>query len=313
MHKLIFMHHLEAVQAWAHTSGVHVHLASGNLTLTLSRGGQHWLLVPRFVQQTAGKLSYTHLRQKDTTFVGWVMPDTPKINLAQDRKIFKKFATDAGLLVPSDWSSGTNIGADFVIKNRKSSLGGSIKGPFKTSTPPLPLADGEFYEQFVVGQPMRAWFWSDQVVALEVVDQPYLLGDGVRTVAALLQPRGSIDVPLPIKQAEAYLNWQGLGVNTVLADQQKAYLSFSHSSSFHTPKVVDVNVLGKTHESVRAQLTRAAKQVMHRLSSVHQKDFLYTLDGVLDARARIWFLEISNHPMVHPSVYPHMLNSLILK
>jgi len=313
MHKLVFMHHLEAVQAWAHGSGVHVHLASGNLTLTLSRASQHWLLVPRFVQQTAGKLSYTHLRQKDTTFVGWVMPDTPKINLAQDRKVFKKFATDAGLLVPSDWSSGKSIEADFVIKNRKAFFGGSIQGPFKTNMPPPPLADGEFYEQFVFGQPLRAWFWSDRVVALEVVDQPYLLGDGVRTVAALLQPRGSIDVSLPIQQAEPYLHWQGLGVDSVLADQQKAYLSFSHSSSFHAPKVGDANVLGRVQESVRAQLSRAAKQVMHRISSVHQKDVLYTLDGVLDAKARIWFLEISNHPMVHPSVYPHMLNSLVLK
>ena len=98
-----------------------------------------------------------------------------------------------------------------------------------------------------------------------------------------------------------------------MADQQKAYLSFSHSSPFHTSKVGDANALGQVQESVRVQLSRAAKQVMHRLSSVHQKDVLYTLDGVLDARARIWFLEISNHPMVHPSVYPQMLNSLILK
>lgn len=312
MYKLVFTHHLDAVQAWAQASGVNVHLASSNLTLTLSRAGQHWLLVPRFVQKTAGKLSYTHLRQKDTTFVGWVMPDTAKINLGQDKKIFKKFASNASLLVPEDWSASSSIGSDFVIKKRKASLGPSVQGPFKKAAQQVPLADGEFFEQFIFGQALTAWCWSGRVAALEVVDQPYVMGDGVRTVAELLRPRGSIDASFPIKEAESYLNWQGFGLDSVLAVQQKAYLSFSHDSPFHIKKAENTNVWGLVQEGVRAQLSNAAMQAMHRFTSMHQKNMLYTMDGVLDSRGRIWFLEINCYPMVHPSVYPHMLNSLVL-
>jgi hypothetical protein len=288
MYKLAFMQHLDAVQTWAQQAGVHVHLSASSLALTLSRAGKQWLLAPRFVQQLDGRLSYTRTRKRDTTLVGWVMPETPKLNLAQDKGVFKKFASDAGLSVPAGWNTGAALSDDFLIKNRQGSFGVDIQGPFKKSAQEAILKKDQFCEQFIFGKSLKAWCWTGRVVALEIIDQPHLVGDGRRTVSELAVPRGSMDVQLPIEQAQAYLSWQGLQLDSVLADQQKAYLSFLYAGPFHRKSREDSNVLQSVSDSV-----------------------LYTLDGVLDAKGRVWFLEINSHPMVHPSVYPHMLGSLV--
>jgi hypothetical protein len=311
MTKLVFMHHLDAVQTWAQEFGVHVHLASKTLALTLSHAGRQWVLMPRFVQHVAGKLSYTRTRQKDTTLVGWVTPQTPRLNLAQDKVMFKKFANGAGLLVPAGWNTGAALSDDFLIKKRQGSFGVDIQGPFKKSKQEVVLADGEFCEQFIFGKPLKAWCWSGRVVALEVIHQPYVLGDGRRTLSELANSRGSMDVRLPMEQAEAYLNWQGLRLDSVLADQQQAYLSFLYASPFHVTSREDSNVLQSVSDSVRFQLSRAAMLVLQKFATEHQKNVLYTLDGVLDVKGRVWFLEINSHPMVHPTVYKHMLHSLV--
>lgn len=311
MYKLVFMHHLDAVQTWAQQAGVHVHLASSSLALTLSRSSKQWFLAPRFVQQIGGKLSYTRTRQRDTTLVGWVIPETPQLNLAQDKGVFKKFASDAGLLVPAGWNTGAALSDDFLIKTRQGSFGVDIQGPFKRSKQEVTLTKGEFCEQFIFGKSLKAWCWSGRVVALEVIEQPYLLGDGLRTVSELVAPRGSMDVRLPIEQAQAYLHWQGLHLHSVLDDQQKAYLSFLYSSPFHNKSREDSNILSSVSERVRFQLSRAAMLSLQHFAPEHQKKVLYTLDGVLDVKERVWFLEINSHPMVHPSVYPHMLSSLV--
>lgn len=311
MYKLIFMHHLNAVQTWSQQSNVHVHLACSSLALTLSRAGKQWLLVPRFVKETDGKLSYTRTHQEGSTLVGWVMPETPQLNLAQDKGVFKKFASDAGLLVPAGWNTGSALSDDFLIKNRQGSFGVGIQGPFKKSTQEVALAKGDFCEQFIFGKSLKAWCWSGRVVALEVIDQPYLVGDGRHTILELAAPRGSMDGQLPMEEAEAYLNWQGLRLDSVLADQQMAYLSFLYASVFHTKSRQDSNVLEFVSDRVRFQLSRAAMLVLQGFAPEHQKNVLYTLDGVLDTKERVWFLEINSHPMVHPSVYPHMLGSLV--
>ncbi len=311
MYKLIFMHHLNAVQTWSQEANVHVHLACSSLALTLSRAGKQWLLVPRFVQETDGKLSYTRTLQKDATLVGWVMPETPQLNLAQDKGVFKKFASDAGLLVPAGWNTGEALSDDFLIKARQGSFGVGIRGPFNKSMQKTTLAKGEFCEQFIFGKSLKAWCWSGYVVALELVEQPYLTGDGKQTVSELSIPRGSMDRQLPMRQAQDYLKWQGLNLDSVLEDQQKAYLSFLYSSPFHFKSRSYSNVLHSVSDSVRFQLSRAAMLVLMGFAPEHQKNVLYTLDGVLDAKGRVWLLEINSHPMVHPAVYPHMLSSLV--
>ncbi len=311
MYKLVFMHHLDAVQTWATQAGVHVHLAFSSLALTLTHAGKQWLLVPRFVQQINGKLSYTRTRQRDMTLVGWVLPETPLLNLAQDKGVFKRFASNAGLLVPAGWNSGAALSDDYIIKNRQGSFGIDIQGPFKKLEHSPALVTGEFCEQFIFGKSLKAWCWSGRVVALEVITQPYLVGDGRRTVSELVAPRGSMDVRLPIEQAQAYLRWQGVHLNTILADQQKAYLSFLYASPFHNKSRENSNVLQSVSPSVRFQLSRAAMLALQNFAPAHQKNVLYTLDGVLDAKDRVWFLEINSHPMVHPSVYPCMLDALI--
>jgi D-alanine-D-alanine ligase-like ATP-grasp enzyme len=149
------------------------------------------------------------------------------------------------------------------------------------------------------------------VVALEIIEQPYFVGDGTRTVSELAAPRGSMDVRWPLVLAQDYLSWQGFRLDSVLADQQKAYLSFLYASPFHHKSREDSNVLQSVSDRVRFQLSRAAMLALKSFAPEHQKNVLYTLDGVLDAKDRVWFLEVNSHPMVHPSVYPHMLSALV--
>ncbi|WZB76155.1 hypothetical protein WJ972_09910 [Achromobacter insuavis] len=41
-----------------------------------------------------------------------------------------------------------------------------------------------------------------------------------------------------------------------------------------------------------------------------RRNSVFTLDAVIDADDRVWLLEMNSHPMIHPNVYPPMLDSV---
>ena len=73
---------------------------------------------------------------------------------------------------------------------------------------------------------------------------------------------------------------------------------------------VNENVL----ESVRgtplgAQFERAGRDMRASIPEHTRDGTVFTLDAVVDAQDRAWFLEMNSHPMVHPDTYAAMFRS----
>ena len=49
---------------------------------------------------------------------------------------------------------------------------------------------------------------------------------------------------------------------------------------------------------------------VYKRQEPRRRNSVFTLDAVIDADDRVWLLEMNSHPMIHPNVYPPMLDSV---
>lgn len=305
--------HLRTVRRWADAQGVHLHLSPHSMALTLTRGQRVKHLVPRFVVQREGRLCYVRAFEEEGNFAGWHQADPESWSLAQDKLVFKRQANAMGLRVPAAWNDDKPLADNFVLKNRTGSFGVEVHGPFNGSRFDFSqaLKPGTYFEQFISGLSTKAWCWNGQVVALELVEPPYLLGDGLRTLQELAASRGNVGRELPIEKSAVMLAWQGLTVQSVPVAGQRVLLDFKYATPFDALSFENKSVWLAQDEKVKHQFARAASLLHTCIPESLQKRGLFTLDAVLDANGRAWFLEMNSHPMIHPDVYESMLSTLM--
>ncbi len=290
-----------------------MHLSPHSMSLTLTRGKHVQHLQPRFVMQRAGRLCYIRSFEEQGSFVGWHQADPPSWPLAQDKLAFKKQASAMGLRVPAAWNDASALAESFILKNRSGSFGEAIHGPFKHDSFDFsqPIKQGDYFEQFIAGRSAKAWCWNGQVMALELVEPPYLLGDGLRSLQLLAASRGNVGRALALEKSHAMLAWQGLTCESVPAAGQKVLLDFKYASPFDALSFENRSVWAAQGEKVKHQFARAAALLHTCLPAPLLRRGLFTLDAVLDSDGRAWFLEMNSHPMVHPDVYEPMLSTLM--
>lgn len=307
------LQHLRAVRRWADTQGVQMHLSARNWSLTLTRGQVVQRLAPRFVVQREGRLCYVRSFEEDGSFAGWHQPDQVGWTLARDKIAFKRQASAMGLRVPSGWNTAQALAKDFVLKRRDGSFGAEVHGPYRAASWQFSesLEEGGYYEQFISGRSAKAWCWNGHVAALELIEPPYLIGDGLRNLHLLGAQRGNVGRALPLEKAVNMLSWQGLTVESVPDDGQKVLLDFKYATPFDSPAFENRNVWPDQEEKIKYQFARAAALLKTCLPVSLRGRELFTLDAVLDDQDRAWFLEMNSHPMIHPDVYEPMLATLM--
>src|SRR5205085_2685867 len=94
---------------------------------------------------------------------------------------------------------------DFLIKYDKSSSCSGMRGPFAgyDGRPSQAIQPGGYYEQFVRGDMLKAWFWEERLVGVDVISMPTVAGDGARPLRELIVRKS--------RKSEADLNWEALG------------------------------------------------------------------------------------------------------
>jgi hypothetical protein len=307
------LQHLRTVRRWADAQSVHMHLSPHSMSLTLTRGQRVKHLVPRFVVQREGRLCYIRSFEEEGNFAGWHQANPESWPLAQDKLAFKRQANAMGLRVPSAWNDDKPLADSFVLKNRTGSFGVEVHGPFKGAAFDFsqPLKPGSYLEQFISGRSAKAWCWNGQVAALELIEPPYLMGDGLRSLRELASSRGNVGRALAIEKSLTMLGFQGLTVEFVPVAGQRVLLDFKYASPFDALSFENKSVWLAQDEKVKHQFARAAALLHTCLPVTLQKRGLFTLDAVLDADGRAWFLEMNSHPMIHPDVYEPMLSCLM--
>ena len=307
-----FLQHAMAVSQWMERHQAKGGIDPRSLSMEIALGGDAVRFYPQFVVERESKTAFIPFLEPGVCgFVGWV-PYFSKGWAESSRKLaFKAFAAQYGLRVPAGGQGDTQPAAEYLVKKDDSTFGEGLRGPFGRLRP-LSLQAGEYWEHFVRGQVVKAWYWDGELAVVEVVPMPCVVGDGKRMVAELaLQAVGPVAAQQPPPQA--LLALQGLGLTTVPAPGQVVQLEYRYISPFSPANQRDHNVREKLRGSdVETQLVHAGQVCLAAVSEDIRPCTAFTLDGVLDERSQLWLLEMNSNPQLHPAFYEPMLDALFL-
>lgn len=305
--------HLDRIRSWTRRHGADMDLNAASLTLTIQLDGREVRLSPRFVGEHNGSLSYFSEYRGEGNFIGWLPYEMKRWDISTDKRLFKQYALSAGLRVPATWSEGGPSGVDFIIKPAIGSFGMGIRGPYGIRNTPggdVNLRDGEFFEQFINGRSAKAWYWNGVMQVLEVLDAPYLIADGKRSLQDIAaQRRGNFDPDIYLDSSLGVLAYQGYMPSSVPAEGTRVMLDFRYLSPYDPVNLDNRNILSNVSASVAAQFGFAGPLLYRGIDEKVRQNSIFTVDAVVDGADRVWFLEMNSHPMVHPDVYPAMLDS----
>lgn len=311
------LQHALAVSQWMQAHQAQGGLDPRNMRMEISLGSITQRFYPQFTALTDnGEMCFVaHLQANVNGFVGWY-PFVPKgWPIAQSKLEFKQFAQRTGLRTPPWTHNLSEVKGVYLIKRHISSLGKGQRGPFvaKPETPPLAsdisLTPEEYCEQFVKGQLLKAWFWCDQLAVVEVVDMPFVEGNGTQSLIELMQQAtGETNVPYSVD----LLALQGLNAQQIPAKGQRISIDYQYMSHANPALYADYNCRKRIRGTpLEAQLRQAGQLCWQEVPEKQREGgCIMSLDGVLDSQGKVWFLEVNCNPLLHPAFYDDMLNAI---
>lgn len=308
-----FLQHAMAVSMWMQEHQAKGGIDPRGLSMEISLGGNAVRFYPQFaVDGESGTAFIPRLDPGVRGFVGWMPYFGKGWKEAGSKLAFKQFAGRHALRTPAWGLADTRPQGDYLVKDSRASLGRGLRGPFHANQG-IALADGEYWEQFIRGRVVKAWYWDGDLAVVEVVSMPTVLGDGKSMVAELaLQALGPVAAEHPI--LPELLALQGLTLTTVPAQGQIVQLEYRYISPFSPAKYVDHNVRDKLRgTSLETELVHAGRVCLNAVPQDIRPCTAFTLDGVLDARGQLWLLEMNSNPQLHPAFYRPMLDALFIR
>lgn len=309
--------HAMAFSQWMRKHSARGGLDPLNMIMEISLRDRIHRFYPQFTVMTSEGVRFVDQFVPGVSgFVGWY-PYTRKYwDAAYSKIAFKQYANSVGLRTPA-WSlDNVEVRGAYLIKSDKSSFGQGQRGPFLTElgSPSQRrgdrrLGEGEFYEQFVVGQLMKAWLWNDKPAAIEVIDMPKVVGDGASTVLELYR---SLTKSSDRRLSEDLLGIQGVIASQVIPKGKKVIVEYQMAAESSPVHYSDYNcrdrVVGTPFEQ---QLIHAADICLGTIpEETREGGVLMTLDGAIDREGKVWFFEMNSNPQLHPAFYDTMLDDL---
>lgn len=318
--KTSFIDHVRWLRRAANALGAQVIVELDSMRAFVRKEGRHWVLHPRFATEVDGLPQFfAHFADEAEHVTGWAPVQPPLWPTARDKLIFKRAAKRLGLPVP-DFSveDGAALGA-VMVKRAVDAFGQHVHGPYRTSAErPLRLEEGEFHERFVAGRALKVWYWDSRPVALERDSAPTVVGDGESSVRALIENRVRMRPRITARRLERILSrcatllrFDGATLDDVPPRGQPVRVEFRHGCevmALSDRETVDL----RDNSDRQWQLLRDAGPALTRLlPDAAARDAMFTVDAVQDADGRIWLLQMSAHPVVHPLMYHPLIETLV--
>lgn len=314
MNKNRLINHFKAMQFAAENFDVVLQLDVSSFVLTAcSSDGEDVKFYPQFLEFTELRRRYiTTIEDTAQIFIGWRPYEPVVIPTFSDKLALKHFFIEQGIVTPAFSLSGYDDLGAVVIKNKSSSFGRGVFGPFKlTENHPFDVRT-QYYEQFIEGDLVKLWFWNDTLVCLEQLPMPTIVGDGHKTIEVLLRERVRSrwvkrldwDEVLPV------LRYFNRSLEDVLPYGEKQVVDIRYASLVadigHTE--VKLNVHDQLFSTYPA-LENLGKQLYSLIEPV-QPHLAYSVDAIRSADNQLWMLEANSNPFIHPHLYFDMLSTL---
>lgn len=288
-------------------------------SLAVSRGGRSTNWRPRFVTTINNRMVYVdYPDQQARGFVGWTPYPIRQWPAATDKMVFKQRATEAGIPTPAACTNPKEIRGPFLVKKARSSFGEGIRGPFLSfdaKDPDQQLGEGEFYENFILGHIVKAWYWGSKWVAAEFRAPPLVVGDGRSSLKQLVET-----LPNPRRREH---DWAVLGrlaqycgisgVDTIPPHGKEVLVDFKYASRYELTSQDNLNVIRKVERTALGpQFLQAGQVFSAAIAPSHPPEqTLFALDAMVDPDGKVWFLEMNSNPMIHPDLYGTMIDSSV--
>ena len=321
------LNHMRAVKAWTDANAATANLDLANWELEVRCRNRYFRLHPRFRGRNAGRVFYTHeLGEHAVGFIGWLPYRQVRYDLSDDKLVFKSFAAGAGLRVPARWPAEAPE-ADYILKRSVGSFGYEIAGPYRAGDaaaykpagqrgPEGPLGE-VFAEQFIAGDAVKVWFWGDRAFFAHRQRWPRVDGDGRTTLRALIAERAgcapdAVERLPEVRVLQDALAYQGVNLFTVLEQGQSAWLDFRYDQTYTADKfnAHSDSQLEELPASARADIDRIGAVLAQELQQRFSAPVLFAVDGVLDEKGSMWWLEVNSNPVLPPDGYAQIFTTL---
>jgi hypothetical protein len=321
--KRIVLNHFRCLQrALGELDGADAFLNVKTFQVEVRFGDRAHQLIPSFSAKIDGRELYTpKLLPEVRMFAGWRpygTNDRPILELSK-KLTFKKFLKENKFNYPATGAAFPCELDAFLIKRDVSSFSENIRGPFRSGSDVKPeSATGEFFEQFIAGRIVKAWFYNATPVCFEIKPMPSITGDGESTARELVIKKmaNMWDVhgrPVPIDWASIadMLAFNNYTFDSVLVKGESRPIDYRYSSWCSVPiEVVEVilPVLPAEERYLDVEpLSKLGLAIWDEFPPIWRSAAIYAVDAICDSTGQFWFLEANFHPFVHPAVYPLMI------
>jgi len=325
----VFFNHIRAIQAWAADKDARLTLDLRTFEAQIKFRGRYYTLFPMFVTRSGERLAHATVLTQDTfAFGGW-RPYRPVTHEYSTHKLrFKEFLRRTGTNTPRILNSpepGAKIPFDYLLKADVGSFGAQILGPFVAGTPLVDAVQqskveqrSTFIEEFIQGSILKVWFWGERPFFAHSHAYPNIAGDGVAAVQDLLRTRfRECDLDWERDSSQevilSCLRFQGVSSDSVLPTGDLKWIDFRYGHHYQRPTgptpLADgslANLLASTGDQVAAM----GKALSRLLKETFPAPILVSVDGMLDDKGSIHWLEMNTNSIMPPEGYAVMFEDL---
>ena len=310
-YKRELLNHFHALRPALQRLGAEAFIDPCTLVLRVRIGTARHTFHPQFMAIRGGITQFfTRFEDDAVRFTGWCPCVNQRWPLAEEKLVFKRFATHNGLRTPDYSVDPLTPMRDVILKRSASSFSEGIKGPFRSASEhSLDPGAGEYFERFIPGRLTKIWYCNERPVCLEFERMAFVQGNGVSSIRglarAILRHRGR---KMDIDELTPFLAYQGITLDTVLKRNEEQVIEFRFGSNLLVPDgATDVDLVANMIPSLESDLRDVGRKLWDAIREDVHPNTIFTVDAVLDEEERLWVLEMNSNPYVHPYVYPAML------
>lgn len=315
-YRLRLLNHAMCIQALLPRYGARASMDLETFSLQVRAGGRRVRFAAQFFVADAHELRYAIASEgRASGFIGWLPYFNKRWPAATGKFAFKAFCAEHDLPTPAYSRSSPAGMPAFLVKKNRSSFGRGLRGPFRADGLELPpsLGEGEYYEQFIPGRILKAWYWDKSLVCLEAVEPPTVKGDGKSTVRALIERmlrKGAGEQQWD--QCARCAAFQGARLDSVLEPEREIFVDILYGSRLLPLQTQNTNCLAREKESTLGRQLAAWGPALHASVPPELRGVgtMYTVDAMADADGKVWLLEMNCNPTVHPDAYAGMFEGL---